>query len=130
MSLMSEKFTDLLKDSGYRRSYSNLMKASAVLEHSKACCEFLKACHENDVLPNSCKVKICAKPSKSNLIEKLRRENIREASIRELELAVRAEELVTENAEEKLKSNLSKLSDKYSEEELEPMLTRLNGKKE
>ena len=43
-----------------------------------------------------------------NLIEKVRRENIWEASKRELGLAVRAEELVTENAEEKLKSNLSK----------------------
>ena len=63
MCLLSEKFTDLLKDSGYRRSYSNLMKASSVLERSKACCEFLKDCHENDVLPNSCKVKISAKPS-------------------------------------------------------------------
>ena len=57
-------------------------------------------------------------------LESIWEENIWEASKRELELAVKAEELVTENAEEKLKMSLRKLSDIYSGERLAPMVTR------
>ena len=53
----NEKFTDFLRDTRYRRSYSNIMKGSAVVEQSRACCEFLKICQTEDVIPNSCKVK-------------------------------------------------------------------------
>ena len=99
------------------------MKGSAALEHSRACCEFLKFCHENDVIPNSCKVKIHAKPFQSNVIANLRKQNLREASKKELELAIKTEELIRVNAEERLKTKLDIWSNKYSEELLEPLLT-------
>ena len=105
------------------------MKGSAVLERSKACCEFLKVCLENDVIPNSCKVKINAKPCQSNVIANLRKQNLREASKIELELAIDTEEIVTANAEEKLKANLQRLSEKYSGETLESLVNRLEEKK-
>ena len=105
------------------------MKGSAGLEHSKACCEFLKICYENDVIPNSCKVKLKAKPCPSDVIAKLRAQNIREASKKELELAIKTQELVTEDADEKLKRNLNRLSEKYPEEMLEPLVYKLNEKK-
>ena len=127
--MSSERITELLKDSRCRRNYSNLMKGSAVLERSKACCEFLKVCLENDVIPNSCKVKINAKPCQSNVIANLRKQNLREASKRELELAIDTEEIVTANAEEKLKANLQRLSEKYSGETLESLVNRLEEKK-
>ena len=110
MSSSTGGFTNLLQDSGYRRNYCNIMKGSAGLEHSKACCEFLKICYENDVIPNSCKVKLKAKPCPSDVIAKLRAQNIREASKKELELAIKTQELVTEDANEKLKRNLNRLS--------------------
>ena len=119
--MSSERITELLKDSRCRRNYSNLMKGSAVLERSKACCEFLKVCLENDVIPNSCKVKINAKPCQSNVIANLRKQNLREASKRELELAIQAQQLVRVNAEEKMKTNLDIWSEKHSVELLEPL---------
>ena len=99
------------------------------MEHSKACCEFLKICYENDVIPNSCKVKLKAKPCPSDVIAKLRAQNIREASKKELELAIKTQELVTEDAVEKLERNLNRLSEKYPEEMLGPMVHKLNEKK-
>ena len=127
--MSSERITELLKDSRCRRNYSNLMKGSAVLERSKACCEFLKVCLENDVIPNSCKVKINAKPCQSNVIANLRKQNLREASKRELELAISTEEMVTANAEEKLKANLQRLSEIYSGVTMESLVNRLEEKK-
>ena len=124
-----ERFTDLLGDSRNRRDYNNIIKGSAVLEHSKACYEFLSVCHENGLIPNSCNVKICAKPCKSDVIANLRKQNLREASRRELELAIKAQEMVRECAEEKLKANLDIWSHKYSEDLLEPLENRLREKR-
>ena len=59
----------------------------------------------------------------------MRAQNIREASKKELELAIKTQELVTEDADEKLKRNLIRLSEKYPEEMLEPMVHKLNEKK-
>ena len=129
MSSKLERFTDLLRDSRNRRNYSNIMKGSAVLEHSRACCEFLRICHENDVIPNSCRVKIHAKPCLSNVIANLRKQNLREASKKELELAIKTEELVKVNAEVRLQTKLDIWSDIHSEELLEPLMNRLEEKK-
>ena len=89
------------------------MKGSAVVEQSRACCQFLKVCQGEDVIPNSCKVKINAKPSQSNVIANLRRQNLREASKKELELAIIAEELVIVNARESLLEDLRKMKEEF-----------------
>ena len=85
------------------------MKGSAVVEQSRACCEFLKVCQSEDVIPNSCKVKINTKPAQSNVIAILRKQNLREASKKELELAIRVEELATVKARDDLKDISSKI---------------------
>ena len=94
------------------------MKGSAGLEHSKAYCEFLKICYENDVIPNSCKVKLNAKPCPSNVIAKLRAQNIREASKKELELAIKTQELVTRETSWSEQNCLKHTEDEGQEEEI------------
>ena len=44
-------------------------------------------------------------------------------------MAIKTQELVTEDADEKLKRNLIRLSEKYPEEMLEPLVYKLNEKK-
>ena len=53
---MISLFTDILKDERCLRIYSNLMKRSAKVQHSRVCCEFLKVCQDGDVIPNTCRV--------------------------------------------------------------------------
>ena len=123
-----ERFTDLLRDTRYRRSYSNIMKGSAVVEQSRACCEFLKICQTENVIPNSCKVKINTKPVQSNVIAILRKQNLMEASKKELELAIRVEELATVKARDDLVEDLRKVGEEYSEEKTEVLVAKLNHK--
>ena len=127
---MTSFFTDILKDERCRRIYSNLMKRSAKVEHSRACCEFLKVCQDGDVIPNSCKVRINAKPAPNNVIDLLRKQNLKEASKKELELAIKVEELSEVKAKEDMAKAVEKMGEELPEAKKEALMEKVNEKKE
>ena len=106
------------------------MKRSAKVEHSRACCEFLKVCQNGEVIPNTCKVKINAKPAPNNVIDLLRKQNLKEASKKELELAIQIEELSEVKARVDLAEAVEKMGEELPEAKKEALMERVNEKKE
>ena len=106
------------------------MKRSAKVEHSRACCEFLKVCLDGDVIPNTCKVRINAKQAPNNVIDILRKQNLKEASKKELELAIKVEELSEAKAMEDMAKAVEKMGEELPEAKKEALMERVNEKKE
>ena len=118
-----------LREGGNRRIYSNLMKASGEVELSRARCDFLKVCRNEEVIPNSCKVRT-KKKNLSESSQKRREENVQEASVRELELSLEDEKENFSKRVTNVNDVLKTIRQNFPETVAVEILTVLNRNKE